>query len=54
MMIELYVSSYSFHLKELVKICRSMQNGFEYEHGQNAIRPVVAKTQEIISRVFPT
>ena len=33
---------------------RSMQNELEYEHGKYAIWPVVAKTQEIISRVFPS
>ena len=53
MMVELYVSSHSFHLKELVKVGRSMQNGFEYKHGLDAIRPVVAKAQKGISRVFP-
>ena len=29
-----------------------MQNGFENKHGHDAIRLVVAKTQEIIPRVF--
>ena len=52
-MIELCVSYHSFHLKEPCQKFRSMQNGFEYNHDQDAIRPVVAKTQEIISRVFP-
>ena len=33
---------------------RSMQNELEYGHGSYAIRPVVATTQEIISRAFPS
>ena len=33
--------------------CRSMQNELGYKHGVYAIRPVVATTQENISRVFP-
>ena len=53
MLIELCVSLHSFYLKEFVKKYRSMQNGFEDKHGLYAIRPVVAKAQEIISRVFP-
>jgi hypothetical protein len=52
MLIELYVSSYFFTLKNFQKY-RSLQNGFEDEHGHDAIRPVVAETQEIDSRVFP-
>ena len=50
MLHELYVS-HSFHLTDLVN--RLMQNELEYGHGSYAIRPVVATTQEIISRVFP-
>ena len=47
---ELYVS-HSFSLKELVKL--SIQNEWEDRHGLHALRPALAKTQEIISRVFP-
>ena len=49
---ELYVS-HSFRLKEFVKISVLMQNEWEDRHGHDAIWPAVAKTQEIISRVFP-
>ena len=34
-------------------LCRLMQNEFGYRHDVDAIRPVVATTQEIISRIFP-
>ena len=47
---ELYVS-HSFRLKLLVRL--SIQNEWEDKHGLDALRPMVAKTQEIISRVFP-
>ena len=41
-------------LQRTCQNCRSMQNeSREYKHGLYAVRPVVAKTQEIISRVFP-
>ena len=52
MLMELYVS-HSFRLKNACQKCRSMQNEINYKHGHDAIRPVVAKTQEIIPRVFP-
>ena len=51
MLNELYVS-HSFHLKRTSQKYRSPQNELEYEHGQYAVRPMVEKTQEIISRVF--
>ena len=35
------------------QICRSIQNGSSYKHGFDAIRPVVAFAQEIISWIFP-
>ena len=47
---ELYVSHF-FRLKELIKI--GIQNEWEDKHSLDALRPAVAKTQEIISRVFP-
>ena len=47
---ELYVSHF-FRLKELIKI--GIQNEWENKHGLDALWPAVAKTQEIISRVFP-
>ena len=41
------------HLKELkIDVRCGPQDGWEYNHVVDAIRPVVAKTQEIISRVF--
>ena len=51
MLNELYVS-HSFRLIETGQICRLMQNELGYKHCPYAIRPVVAKTQEIVSRVF--
>ena len=52
MLVELYVSNL-FHLKkkENLHLCL-FENELGYEHGLFAIRLVVAKTQEIISRVF--
>ena len=52
MLNELYVP-HSFHLKELIKNTVRCKNGSGYSHDHDAIRPVVAKIQEIISRVFP-
>ena len=53
MLHELYVL-HSFHsLPRTCQNCRSMQNELENKHVHNAIRLVVEKTQEIISRVFP-
>ena len=49
---ELYVPhSFSQRIPQSLRY-RSMQNELEYEHVIDAIRLVVAKTQEIISRVF--
>ena len=53
MMMELYVSSHPFHLEELVVKISFSQYGFDYKHVQDAIWPMVAKTQEIISPVLP-
>ena len=50
MLSELYVS---LSLEITCQDCRSMQNEWEVKHGHDAIRPVVARTQEIISRAFP-
>jgi len=50
MVVELYVSDF-FHLRLVKKKC-SFQNGMGFQHGPSAVRHVVAKTQEIISRVF--
>ena len=50
MLNELY-ASHSFNYRNMSK-CRSMQNELAYKHGLHAIRRVVAKTQENISRVF--
>ena len=52
MLVELYVSSHSFHHTEFQSY-QSMQNALGYKPSLYAIRPVVAKTQEIIPRVFP-
>ena len=53
MLNDLYVTFLSFFLKKTCQKCRLMQNEFEYRLLLDAIRPMVAKTQEIISRVFP-
>jgi len=50
MIVDLYVSDF-FHLK-LVKIICSFQNEMGFRHGLSAVRHVVAKTQEIVSRIF--
>jgi hypothetical protein len=53
MLIELYVSSHSFHPEELVKKMLFDTEWVGYKHDQDAIWPMVAETQEIILRVFP-
>ena len=40
-------------LQIICQNCRSMQNEWEYSHVLDAIRPIVAKAQEVISQVFP-
>jgi len=60
MMVDLYVLDKEvldkdvFQLTELVKKMCSLQNAVGCHRGLYAVRPVVAKTQESISRAFPS
>jgi hypothetical protein len=52
MLNDLYVTHF-FSPQRTCQECRSIQNELGYKPSPYPIRPVVAKTQEVISRVFP-